>query len=200
MCGYDSGGGNYQCGGGSCGYGGSSCSYNSLESIAGQYNSPAGDYLSHSISDVDVSGIFENSLQGPAYEHPNSLNYLKGYEKSSYSKSSSSNKLYFKPDFFLNENRPFTRFIGDAEEIKDYIKESFKLVTGGKLPEDIVINICDENELKKFHQMYSHKWDNGIQGFALNRKGSGISSIFIKKDNLDKVMLTVGHEIGHVLT
>ena len=41
----------------------------------------------------------------------------------------------------------------------------------------------------------------GVRGLSINRKAEGlISDIFVLEDELDRVMLTIGHEIGHVLT
>jgi len=55
--------------------------------------------------------------------------------------------------------------------------------------------------MKKAHSMFGNQWNSEIQGFAINRKDKGlISEIFIKKGELDRIMITIGHEIGHVLT
>ena len=103
-------------------------------------------------------------------------------------------------DFFLAKNRPLTQFVGDANEISELIEEAFLKTSGEKLPKDVVINLCSKDELKIIHSKFG-KWDEGIQGFALNRKHLGnFSEIFILKDFLDKTMLTIGHELGHVFT
>ena len=103
----------------------------------------------------------------------------------------------FIPDDFLNPARPRTKFIGAADEVIDHIKETFMLMTGREFPDDIVVNICDKKQMKNAHP----SWHDGIQGFAINRKNEGkISEIFALNGELDKLMLTIGHEIGHVMS
>ena len=106
-------------------------------------------------------------------------------------------KQYFSPNTFLIPYRPATQFIEDAEEIEDHIKEAFEATTGKELPKNIMINVVEKEELKRIHKRNSGKWSDGIQGFALNTE---IKQIFVKKNDLDKMMLVIGHEIGHVLT
>ncbi len=91
-----------------------------------------------------------------------------------------------------------TRFIGDAKEIMNYVKETFKLTTGKDLPKDFSLSLVDKKELKQSHDFFNGKWQEGIEGFCINRKGFGESRIFVKKNELAKVMLTIGHEIGHL--
>ena len=106
----------------------------------------------------------------------------------------------FSHDTFLTKNRPLTQFVGDAAEIKGIIEEAFVKTTGQELPKDVIIRLCTKEELMKIHSQFG-TWDDGIQGFALNRKHLGnFSEIFIKKDFLDRTMLTIGHELGHVFT
>tara|TARA_Y100000310_G_C20673723_1_gene811685 strand:+ start:1115 stop:2032 length:918 start_codon:yes stop_codon:yes gene_type:complete len=101
----------------------------------------------------------------------------------------------FAPDNFLKPNRISQKFIGQAEEIKDEIEETFRLISGLEFPDDIRIQICDRKEVKKF------SGNPSVVGLSINRKEAGlISDIFILNDELDKVMLTIGHELGHVLS
>ena len=79
------------------------------------------------------------------------------------------------------------------------IKDAFEKTTGNKFPDNIIIRICDAEELKKKNEEFGGTWSPGIQGFAIN-KNPGTSLIFVKETNLDALMLTIGHEIGHVLT
>lgn len=92
------------------------------------------------------------------------------------------------------------RFVGNASEIEEYIKEAFKATTGEELPTDIRITVLNEKEFKKAHKAHLGKWHQGVQGFSLNANGKGTSEVFAKADQLDRLMLTIGHEIGHVLT
>ena len=106
---------------------------------------------------------------------------------------------YFDPEDFLMPERPETQFIEDAQEIQAFVEQTFRLTTGRELPQDIIISLCAAEEMKDIIEAHNSHWSDGIQGFAINRKPF-ISNIFIRKDALDKVMLVVGHEIGHVLS
>jgi len=108
--------------------------------------------------------------------------------------------MSFSHEPFLAKNRPQTQFVGDAAEIKKIIEEAFSKTTGQSLPSDVVIRLCTKEELRRLHQPFG-TWEEGIQGFSLNRKQVGnFSEVFVKKDFLDKTMLTIGHELGHVFT
>ncbi len=107
---------------------------------------------------------------------------------------------YFRADDFLIAGRPETEFIQDLEEIKQHISQAFKETTGEELPNNLSINILNKEQLKQAHIEIDGSWDEGIQGFSLNKQGKGVNEIFVKKDFLDRMMLTVGHEIGHVMS
>jgi len=92
-----------------------------------------------------------------------------------------------------------TQFMEDEKEILPYIEEAYSEVTGKKLPLNFSLKLCDEDELKLAFKFFKGKWQNGIQGFCINRK-QGTSRVFVMKDELAKVMLTIGHEIGHLQT
>lgn len=101
----------------------------------------------------------------------------------------------------LRKNRPYTQFIKDAEQIKDYIIETFRELTGKEFPKDVVLSVCDEKELRKIHEQSGGTWNPGIMGFAINRRAVGeVSELFVRQNDLDALMLTIGHEIGHVFT
>ncbi len=106
----------------------------------------------------------------------------------------------FDPESFLDTYRLPTKFIGKAQEIQNLVEECFEKTLGNKIPDNILIRICDNKELKTIHETFGGKWVQGIVGFAINRnKNNRINEIFIKEDSLDKVMVTIGHEIGHIL-
>lgn len=107
---------------------------------------------------------------------------------------------HFSPAPFLKPNRPTTQFIGEAEDIEHYVREAFSATTGDELPNDIEIRVCSPFELKSIHKQFGGKWSSGIQGFSINRHGSGVSEIFVKENFLDALLLVIGHELGHVLT
>lgn len=106
---------------------------------------------------------------------------------------------YFTTDTFLKPGST-ARFVGDAEEIAEDIKEAFMATTGDELPQDIVINVLNDAEFRKAHVAHEGNWSEGIMGFSLNSNGKGVNTVFVRAAPLDRLMLTVGHEIGHVLT
>ena len=89
-----------------------------------------------------------------------------------------------------------TQFIDEVDQIKDYIKSAFQKTTGYELPVDISIKLCSNEELKKIHESFGGRWEDSIRGFSINNT----RQIFVKRSDLDKVMLVIGHEIGHVLS
>lgn len=105
----------------------------------------------------------------------------------------------FSPDIFLNRDRPASQFIGSVDDIKHYIREAFEKTAGKMLPDDIIIRVVGQNELKGLHEEFGGKWSPGIQGISINKRGFGQSMIFVKENDLDMLLVTVGHEIGHVI-
>jgi hypothetical protein len=98
---------------------------------------------------------------------------------------------------FLIPGRPDTQHIGTTSEMHNWIEEAFEKVTGDTLPTNLQITICSRDELKKRH---SGRWSEGIMGFSINRQGLGVNEIVIRENRLDQVMLTIGHEIGHIMS
>lgn len=96
----------------------------------------------------------------------------------------------------LKKDRPVVQFIEDAEEIRDMVEETFFKLTGEEFPKDIAVRVCDDEQMKKAHTAFGGKWNPGIQGFAINEE----RKVFVRKNDLDILMLVLGHEIGHVLT
>jgi hypothetical protein len=110
---------------------------------------------------------------------------------------------------FLSDNRPITQFIDGAEQIKDYVTETFRILTGKEFPQNIIVKVTDKETMKAVHESIGGRWNNGILGFAINNMNSSsankwndqsASEIFILKGRLDRVMLVIGHELGHVLS
>jgi len=126
------------------------------------------------------------------------------YTEGLYLHAKSKDSMYFSPSNFVNSNVP-TEFISSKDEqqnesVKSMVWQAFKAVTGKEAPKDISIRICSSEELKKFHELHGGKWSPGIRGFSLNRRGFGTSEVFVQEDELAGLMLTLGHEIGHVIT
>lgn len=102
-------------------------------------------------------------------------------------------------DVFLEENRPATPIVTDSGSILGIIQETFQTMTGYQLPRDMSIIILDDEQFKQAHSAYG-RWSEGIMGFSINRIGKGISDVFVRQDHLDSMLLTIGHEIGHVMS
>ena len=96
----------------------------------------------------------------------------------------------------LKKKRPVVQFVEDAEEVRPLVEETFLRLTGEEFPRDIAVRVCDEETMKKAHSMHGGRWSPGIMGFAINEQ----RMVFARKGDLDMLMLTLGHEIGHVLT
>ena len=100
----------------------------------------------------------------------------------------------FQPTDFLKPGRG-GHFVGQAEEIKEYIEEAFFQLFQQNFPDDIKISVLEE---KRFRKLTSHP---NTVGLSLNRRKQGLmSEIFVRASSLGEVMLTLGHELGHVLT
>ena len=129
-------------------------------------------------------------------------NYSLAIDKSQYSfdaiNFSPSQSAYhsFTPEIFLAPLRPNTRIIDDDLEALSIAKEIFELMMHEKLPENILITILPFVDFRQQHSQFG-TWNDGILGFSIN---GDIKRIFIRKTNLDLMMIVLGHEIGHVLS
>ena len=100
----------------------------------------------------------------------------------------------FTPDNFLKPANG-SKFVGKAEEVKDFVEETFERIFNQPFPNDIKISVLDEKQFKKLAP------SSEVIGLSINRGKEGLlSEIFVKNDFLGRVMLTIGHELGHVLT
>ncbi len=95
---------------------------------------------------------------------------------------------------FLSPSRSRTQFIDNAQAIRQYVEAAFKLTTGEEMPRDFTIEVLPEKEFRKIRP------EHGVLGFAVNRKHFGKSNIVVMENELDMMMIVIGHEIGHVLT
>lgn len=103
-------------------------------------------------------------------------------------------EYHFSPDDFLKPGREGI-FVGQAEQIRPYIEQAFEHIFHTPFPADIKVSICAEQQFRAIAPS-----PNTI-GISFNRKKLGlVSEIFVLNDSLARVMLTLGHEIGHVLT
>jgi len=133
--------------------------------------------------------ILDTTMETPTYqqkEYATLYSKLEDYTPSGFVES------------FIDFSQPAV-FVGD-DELRTYVEKAFELMTGKQFPEDISVHILTEQQLKEVHECKGGTWNKNIQGFAINRKGFTTSDIFIKKDRLDSMLLTIGHEIGHVMS
>ncbi len=100
----------------------------------------------------------------------------------------------FQPDLFLQPNKT-TKFVGKAEEVKEFVEDTFSKIFDQPLPNDIKISILDEKDFFKITN------NSSAVGLSINRSEQGLlSEIFVLNGTLGKVLLTLGHELGHVLS
>ena len=100
----------------------------------------------------------------------------------------------FTPDPFLKPGHE-GRFIGQAQEIQSYIEEAFETMFSQQFPTNIQLSILPKQEFQKLTKK------EGVIGLSINRKSQGLlSEVFVLEGSLARVMLTLGHELGHVLT
>jgi len=109
----------------------------------------------------------------------------------------------FSPNIFLKDVP--TEFISSGnlhqnKAVASLVEEAFEASTGRKMPDDIAVRICSEEELKNIHESCKAQWSCGIKGFSINRRGFGMNQVFVREDELARLMLTIGHEIGHVIS
>ncbi|MDP3989617.1 MAG: hypothetical protein Q8Q01_00240 [archaeon] len=103
-------------------------------------------------------------------------------------------EYHFLPEQFLIPGKEGI-FVGKAEEIRPHIENAFEKIFGKTLPGNIKISICKPEEFKKIAPTPS------VVGLSINRTKHGLlSEVFIPEGSLGRVMLTLGHELGHVLT
>jgi len=101
----------------------------------------------------------------------------------------------FAPDAFLKPNRAPQPFVGEAAEIEEEIKDAFFATLGVPFPTDIKVAVLNN---RKFDRQMPER---SVVGFSLNRRELGlVSDVVVRSGAKDHVLLTIGHEIGHVLT
>lgn len=187
-------------------------SYSPLESVACsvssvEYSSDSGT-IAYAVSSGSTSSYSAGNILSSNPESTRSANSLYNAlssAKASYEQSLRKNdslyqifqtkpEYHFLPDNFLKPGKG-GKFVGRAEEIREHIEEAFQIMFNQPFPQDIKVSICDENTFKKIAP------NPGTVGLSINRGKMGLlSEIFVLNGSLGKVMLTLGHELGHVLT
>ncbi len=103
-------------------------------------------------------------------------------------------------DNYLEDNRPATPIVNDLGDVQQVVDEAFAKVTGQQFPRDMIhISILPVEDFVRTQPM-KNSHNGTVVGYSLNRYGKGASTIVIKQDHLDAVLLTIGHEIGHVMS
>jgi len=100
----------------------------------------------------------------------------------------------FQPDHFLKPSK-HPIFVNTTQEVQEYIEETFQELFQQPLPKNIKISILNKKEFQTLTP------SPNTVGLSINRsKQNLLSEIFILNDTLPRVLLTIGHELGHILT
>ncbi len=144
-------------------------------------------YSAATVTAPQANFIFSTQSWTPDYAKTNNYGSL-GYV------SGRSSVTYVTPAIFLKPSRTKSQFIKSAIKIEPFIRETFQDIMGEPFSKDVEINVVNEVEMRNVNR----NWHRGILGFAYNRLGFGTSEIFLLENDLDVLLLTAGHEIGHV--
>ncbi len=100
--------------------------------------------------------------------------------------------------FFLREVRPEQQFVSCTDQITDLVKDIFFRLYSLPFPNNVLIRVCSPEQMKQAYAQFG-LWHSSIAGFSINRS-PWVSEVFILQDELDRILLTIGHELGHVAT
>lgn len=100
----------------------------------------------------------------------------------------------FSPQIFLSPHRAITPMISCDVQIKALMETAFMKTTNHPFPDNISVHICNREEIDTMHPSPFR-----TLGIAVNRYPY-VSEILVTEAPLDELMLTLGHEIGHVLS
>ncbi len=146
-----------------------------------------------------------SSQPGSQVYRPN-LSYNDGRAQYAHSESTQQPKTseqffaHEAPESFLEPNAPVLAVVQETSIIMPLVEQTFQELTDEQLPKNIQISIVDELTLRTIHASSGGNWSQGIQGFSLNKHSNGVSEIYAKQAPLDNVILTIGHELGHVMS
>ena len=130
-----------------------------------------------------------------AQKEPQQLSYSMAHRSDESSAQLPIHREYhFNPTSFLKPGKE-GKFVGRAEEIRPFVEEAFSKMCNEPFPNDMVLMVLDE---KQFRAIAPHP---GTVGLSINRRPHGLlSEIFVLNGSLGRVLLTIGHELGHVLS
>ena len=149
----------------------------------GLQNGHIGNILSSSSNNIINSNM--TYFQNQNSHNSNNHSYLITSKRIEY---------HFNPTDFLKPGRE-GMFVGEVKLIKSHITETFEKMFNKPFPCDIKISVLDKEKFSKVAP------GSSTIGLSFNRREHGLlSEIFVLNGSLARVMLTIGHELGHVLT
>ena len=170
---------------------GNSCSYSPLEKIAQTYSPNNFNSTFYSASAALTPAALDSPL---SFYQQFDYNWVNQNNLVNYDFFKAEKNYNFIPDNFLKPGKEGT-FVGKAEEIKPFILEAFEKMFDSIFPNNIKISVLDQAKFKKIAP------SPATLGLSINRNRQGfVSEIFVLNGTLARVMLTIGHELGHVLT
>lgn len=139
--------------------------------------------------------FFPNSAPyGSPLEAAGLLPYAASKEDPLFSEHAVQREYHFHPEHFLKPGKE-GKFIGKAEDVRPFVEEAFRHMCNEPFPADIMLSVLDE---KAFRKIAPHP---STVGLSINRKPYGlVSEIFVLNGSLGRVLLTIGHELGHALS
>ncbi len=173
--------------------------FSQLEYITSNSSTPSSNTYQSAVSSNQSYSFSPNIFsQQPsqstfAYQSESNQSYQQS-QQNLYSIFNQKIEYHFQPESFLKPGKEGI-FIGTTEEIKEHIEDAFQLIFHQPFPNDIKISICNKEQFRKIAP------NESTIGLSINRRKQNLlSEIFILNDSLARVMLTIGHELGHVLT
>lgn len=147
-------------------------------------------------------GGYASTVQQPTYQTSGSYTGAPAYAQSPAQTYAAAEQPHHSvAEDFLAPNRPVTPIVSRMGDVKHIIEQTYSTITGQEFPHDSIrIVICDEDTFRRVHESTGNTHSPGVVGFSYNKYGKGASEIYVKTDHLDSLLLTVGHEIGHVLS
>lgn len=177
--------------------------YSGLEYIARSsltYNSPTPTFYSMTATKSSSynDGMFipfsDTLFSYSAMERERSVSLSYSVQQEKYIFLTVQPEYHFVPDNFLKPGKEGI-FVGKAEEVREFVEETFEKIFQQPFPNNIKMSVLNQEEFRKIAP------SAGTIGLSINRGQEGLlSEIFILNDALGRVMLTIGHELGHVLT
>ena len=183
--------------------------YGGLESLAQNYKPVSRNYASPAPVFYSIAAtasyhdgmfipsrdqLFQSTVPFQYSEHNNSKLIPYSLVSQNYNFITPKAEYHFSPDLFLRPGKEGI-FVGQAEEVRQFVEEAFTEIFQQPFPNNVKISILNRQEFNKITP------SPNTVGLSINRGVQGLlSEIFILNDNLGRVMLTIGHELGHVLT